>query len=153
VNQQSLTDAATVEANKRLAVRWLELVSAGEVDELCRMTDASWTMVGGPTRSGPRQVGAGDSRSLLVAVTWAAPPRSGSPRPEGTPADGTAGAGAPALSSPAPSFARHHSRAIIPAPSAPRAVISSGPAEQVRQGEAVQVEQVQNRDEVVGGAV
>ena len=48
MNQQSVTDAATVEANKRLAVRWLELVSAGEVDELCRMTDASWTMVGGP---------------------------------------------------------------------------------------------------------
>jgi hypothetical protein len=48
VNQQSVTDAAAVEANKRLAVRWLELVSAGEVDELCRMTDASWTMVGGP---------------------------------------------------------------------------------------------------------
>jgi len=48
VNQQSVTDAATVEANKRLAVRWLELVSAGDVDELCRMTDASWTMDGGP---------------------------------------------------------------------------------------------------------
>jgi hypothetical protein len=27
VNQQSVTDAATVEANKRLAVRWLELVT------------------------------------------------------------------------------------------------------------------------------
>ena len=48
MNQQSVTDAATFEANKRLAVRWLELVSAGEVDELCRMTDASLTMVGGP---------------------------------------------------------------------------------------------------------
>jgi ketosteroid isomerase-like protein len=41
-------DAATVEANKRLAVRWLELVGAGDVDEVCRMTDPSWTMVGGP---------------------------------------------------------------------------------------------------------
>ena len=48
MNQQSVTDAATFEANERLAVRWLELVSAGEVDELCRMTDASLTMVGGP---------------------------------------------------------------------------------------------------------
>jgi hypothetical protein len=48
VNQQSVADAATVEENKRLAVRWLQLVSAGEVDEPFRMTDASWTMVGGP---------------------------------------------------------------------------------------------------------
>jgi hypothetical protein len=46
VNQRSVSDSAEVEANKRLAVRWLELVSAGDVDELCRMTDASWTMVG-----------------------------------------------------------------------------------------------------------
>jgi hypothetical protein len=42
VNQRSVNDSAEVEANKRLAVRWLELVSAGDVDELCRMTDASW---------------------------------------------------------------------------------------------------------------
>ena len=42
------TDAATVEANRRRAVRWLELVAAGDVEELCRMTDPAWTMVGGP---------------------------------------------------------------------------------------------------------
>jgi hypothetical protein len=48
VDKQSVTDAATVEANKRLAVRWLELVSAGDVEELCRMTAAAWTMDGGP---------------------------------------------------------------------------------------------------------
>ena len=41
-------DAAAVEANKHLAVRWLELVGAGDVDELCRLTDPTWTMVGGP---------------------------------------------------------------------------------------------------------
>jgi hypothetical protein len=41
-------DLDTVETNKRLAVRWLELVSAGDVEELCRLTDPSWTMVGGP---------------------------------------------------------------------------------------------------------
>jgi hypothetical protein len=35
-------------ANKRLAVRWLELVSAGDVTEICRMTSPQWTMEGGP---------------------------------------------------------------------------------------------------------
>ena len=35
-------------ANKRLAVRWLELVSAGDVTEMCRMTSPQWTMEGGP---------------------------------------------------------------------------------------------------------
>jgi ketosteroid isomerase-like protein len=43
-----VTDAATVEANKRLAVRWFALISAGDVEALCRLTDPSWTMVGGP---------------------------------------------------------------------------------------------------------
>ena len=43
-----LADTTTVEANKRLAVRWLELVGAGDVDALCRLTHPSWTMTGGP---------------------------------------------------------------------------------------------------------
>jgi SnoaL-like domain len=34
--------------NKRLAVRWLELVSAGDIEELCRTTSPTWTMEGGP---------------------------------------------------------------------------------------------------------
>lgn len=42
------TEAATVEANKRLAVRWLELVGDGDVDALCRLVDPTWTMEGGP---------------------------------------------------------------------------------------------------------
>jgi hypothetical protein len=46
VDKQSVTDAANIEANKRLAVRWLELVSAGDVEELCRMTAAAWSMDG-----------------------------------------------------------------------------------------------------------
>jgi ketosteroid isomerase-like protein len=41
-------DAATVEANKRLAERWFALVSAGDVEALCALTDPSWTMAGGP---------------------------------------------------------------------------------------------------------
>lgn len=35
-------------ANKALAVRWLHLVSAGNVEELCRLSDPDWTMEGGP---------------------------------------------------------------------------------------------------------
>jgi SnoaL-like domain len=35
-------------ANKALAVRWLHLVSAGDVDELCRLSSPTWTMQGGP---------------------------------------------------------------------------------------------------------
>jgi ketosteroid isomerase-like protein len=37
-----------VAANKSLAVRWLELVSAGDLEQLCRLTDPTWTMQGGP---------------------------------------------------------------------------------------------------------
>ncbi len=33
---------------KRLAVEWLDLVSGGDVDELCRRTDPAWRMEGGP---------------------------------------------------------------------------------------------------------
>ena len=35
-------------ANKELAVRWLHLVSAGDVDEMCRLCDPDWVMEGGP---------------------------------------------------------------------------------------------------------
>jgi ketosteroid isomerase-like protein len=35
-------------ANKRLAVRWLELVSDGDVEQLCALTADDWTMIGGP---------------------------------------------------------------------------------------------------------
>ena len=72
MNQQSVTDAATFEANKRLAVRWLELVSAGEVDELCRMTDASWTMVGGPPDlpTGPDGIRALFATFGEITQTW-----------------------------------------------------------------------------------
>ena len=42
------TAADTVTVNKQLAVRWLELISAGAVDELCAITPADSTMEGGP---------------------------------------------------------------------------------------------------------
>jgi ketosteroid isomerase-like protein len=34
--------------NRELAVRWLELISAGDVEELCRTCTPDWTMAGGP---------------------------------------------------------------------------------------------------------
>jgi len=38
----------TLSENKRLAVRWLELVSDGDLDGMCRLTSPTWTMEGGP---------------------------------------------------------------------------------------------------------
>lgn len=38
----------TIDDNKRLACRWLELVSMHEVEELCRLTAPGWIMQGGP---------------------------------------------------------------------------------------------------------
>ena len=40
--------ASTVAENKRLAVRWLELVSDGDLEEMYRLTSPTWTMEGGP---------------------------------------------------------------------------------------------------------
>ena len=37
-----------IEENKRIALRWLELVTLGRVEELCAMTASAWTMHGGP---------------------------------------------------------------------------------------------------------
>jgi len=38
----------TTTENKRLAVEWLDLVSSGDVYEMCRRTSPTWTMEGGP---------------------------------------------------------------------------------------------------------
>ncbi|WP_433502421.1 nuclear transport factor 2 family protein [Pseudonocardia halophobica] len=35
-------------APKELAVRWLDLISAGDVEELCRTASPTWSMAGGP---------------------------------------------------------------------------------------------------------
>jgi ketosteroid isomerase-like protein len=37
-----------IEANKELAVRWLELVSAHDLEGMLRFTGPDWTMEGGP---------------------------------------------------------------------------------------------------------
>lgn len=39
---------STLEENKRIAQRWLQLVSEGKIDEICAMTHPTWTMIGGP---------------------------------------------------------------------------------------------------------
>lgn len=39
---------ATLDANKQLAVRWLDLVSSGDVEAICAVTTQDWTMTGGP---------------------------------------------------------------------------------------------------------
>jgi ketosteroid isomerase-like protein len=38
----------SVAENKRIAVRWLELVSDGDVEQMCLLTAPTWTMEGGP---------------------------------------------------------------------------------------------------------
>nr|WP_246393671.1 nuclear transport factor 2 family protein [Pseudonocardia pini] len=44
----TLTATTDTAAAKALAVRWLDLVSAGDVDGLVRTTAPDWTMAGGP---------------------------------------------------------------------------------------------------------
>ncbi len=38
----------SVAENKRIAVRWLELVGDGDVEQMCLLTAPTWTMEGGP---------------------------------------------------------------------------------------------------------
>jgi hypothetical protein len=44
----TIPQAPTTTSNKALAVRWLDLIAAGDVDELCRTAAPTWTMIGGP---------------------------------------------------------------------------------------------------------
>jgi SnoaL-like domain len=39
---------STIEENKRIARRWLELISEPGIETICEMTDPAWTMHGGP---------------------------------------------------------------------------------------------------------
>jgi hypothetical protein len=48
VHDKEHTSMDTVEKNKRIARRWLELVSQHRIDELCALTAPTWTMRGGP---------------------------------------------------------------------------------------------------------
>jgi len=46
---------SSIEDNKIIARRWLELISAHRIEEICAMTAPTWTMRGGPLQlpSGP----------------------------------------------------------------------------------------------------
>src|SRR5262249_48396866 len=37
-----------IEENKRIARRWLDLISSHRIEEICDMTAPTWTMHGGP---------------------------------------------------------------------------------------------------------
>jgi predicted ester cyclase len=38
----------SIAENKRIAQRWIDLVSAHQVEEICALTASTWTMHGGP---------------------------------------------------------------------------------------------------------
>ncbi|GAA2876631.1 hypothetical protein GCM10010472_37840 [Pseudonocardia halophobica] len=44
----TLTTRTVPPAPKELAARWLDLISAGDVEELCRTASPTWSMAGGP---------------------------------------------------------------------------------------------------------
>jgi hypothetical protein len=58
--------------NKRIAQRWLELVSAHQVEELCALTPPAWTLHGGPPNlpSGPEGIRALFQTIGPVEQTW-----------------------------------------------------------------------------------
>jgi len=37
-----------LDRNKRIATRWLDLVSEGDVEQICRCTASTWRLHGGP---------------------------------------------------------------------------------------------------------
>lgn len=62
----------TIETNKRLARRWLDLVSAHRIDELCALTASTWTMRGGPPNlpAGPEGIRTLFSTFGSIEQTW-----------------------------------------------------------------------------------
>ena len=55
----------STENNKRIARRWLELVSKHRIEEICAMTAPTWTMRGGPPNL---PAGAEGVRALFRAI-------------------------------------------------------------------------------------
>jgi hypothetical protein len=47
-NQHREATVSDIAENKRIAVSWLDNVSAGNIEQLCEMTAPTWTMEGGP---------------------------------------------------------------------------------------------------------
>ena len=63
---------STIEDNKSAAIAWLDLVSAGDVDGLIRLSTDDWRMYGGPPGL---PAGPGGIRALFAAIgpveqTW-----------------------------------------------------------------------------------
>lgn len=48
--RQSERARFTIEKNKVIARRWLDLISEHRIEEICEMTSPSWTMHGGPPK-------------------------------------------------------------------------------------------------------
>jgi ketosteroid isomerase-like protein len=67
-----MTTMNTLDTNKQLAVRWLELVGAGDVDAICALTAPAWTMAGGPPDlpTGPDGVRALFATFGEITQTW-----------------------------------------------------------------------------------
>jgi len=63
---------STLEDNKRIALRWFDLVTQGRVEELCAMTAPTWTMHGGPPSlpAGPDGIRALFASFGRVEQTW-----------------------------------------------------------------------------------
>lgn len=62
----------SLEANKRLARHWLDLVSAHRIEEICALTTPDWTMHGGPPNlsSGPDGIRQLFGTMGQVVQTW-----------------------------------------------------------------------------------
>jgi ketosteroid isomerase-like protein len=63
---------STIEDNKRIALRWFDLVTQGRVEELCAMTAPTWTMHGGPPSlpAGPDGIRALFASFGRIEQTW-----------------------------------------------------------------------------------
>jgi predicted SnoaL-like aldol condensation-catalyzing enzyme len=63
---------STIEDNKRIALRWFDLVTQGRVEELCAMTAPTWTTHGGPPSlpAGPDGIRALFASFGRIEQTW-----------------------------------------------------------------------------------
>lgn len=61
-----------IEENKNIARRWIELISAHKIDELCEMITPDWQMYGGPPSLPPGAAGVRELFRMIGEVnqTW-----------------------------------------------------------------------------------
>jgi hypothetical protein len=69
---QGYQQMSTIETNKNIARRWLDLVSSGQVEELCAITAPDWRMHGGPPSlpPGPEGIRALFNTFGPIKQTW-----------------------------------------------------------------------------------